>query len=942
MLLERERELAEIRAATDAVTGGDGRVLIATGAAGLGKTALLRTARAQLVEAGLAVHWATASRLDRDFAFGIARQLLEPALAGAAPERRGRILGGYASHAEPVLGGRPVAPADDATLGHAVLHGLYWAIANLAEERPLALLVDDLQWADEPSLRLLEFLGRRLDGVPVLLAATVRSGEPDAPQVLLGAIEEGPRARLLQPAALSPQAVGTLVERALGAPPEPPFVTAVHRACGGNPLLLNEVARSAGERGLRGVAADADQVERTAGSDLAATVRRRLADLGPDAARVAQLVALLGRQATAPRIAAVAGLDLATTTRALDRLTVAEVLARDELAFVHPLVREAVGATMRSGERAVLHGTVARALGDDGVEPEHLAPHLLATAPAADPWVASTLIAAADAAARGGGLASAVAYRRRALAEPPAAEARLELLVALGEGELALGEPEGMPHLQQALAGGASGDLAARAYAAIASVQFVGSDPGAALSTLEAGIAAAEDPGLADRLRGSMLEATLYSLPLADRHRQLLERFGRDTPGAPAVLLHEAYDLSTHAPDDPRAVELLRRAVADEALLRAGQPYSLLNLAVHGLRHLERADLIEPVLMLAGREERLRGSLLGRAYNGNGRAITQWCFGSLASAEGAAREALAATDEGGFAFGRLAIGGVLCDVLVERGELDEAAALVEEIGLDTPLLYTSAGPSTLACRGRIRRLTGRTEEAEADLRRALELKRDAGWVSPSNCRAGLRLVELLAATGRRDEAVALAEEEVALGRRSGLAGATGMALAALGLAQGGEAGIATLREAGAALDRSPLALERAWASFRLGVLLRHARRTAEAREPLREALAAADQLGAARLAGLARDELAAAGARPRRTALRGPSSLTPAERRVAELATKGLGNREIAETLWVTRKTVEVHLGNAYGKLGIRSRTQLAEALGLTDDADDAAVAAAG
>ncbi|WP_040600681.1 helix-turn-helix domain-containing protein, partial [Patulibacter medicamentivorans] len=88
-------------------------------------------------------------------------------------------------------------------------------------------------------------------------------------------------------------------------------------------------------------------------------------------------------------------------------------------------------------------------------------------------------------------------------------------------------------------------------------------------------------------------------------------------------------------------------------------------------------------------------------------------------------------------------------------------------------------------------------------------------------------------------------------------------------------------------------------------------------------------LGAGRLAALARDELAASGARPRRTALRGPSSLTPAERRVAELATKGLGNREIAETLWVTRKTVEVHLGNAYGKLGIRSRTQLPEALGL-------------
>ncbi|WP_320671166.1 helix-turn-helix transcriptional regulator [Patulibacter defluvii] len=940
-LLEREEELDEIADLVARAAAGDGGVAIVEGAAGLGKTALLRAGREIAGTKGLTVQWATASRLDRDFAFGVVRQLLEPALAAATDEQRERILGGYASHAEPVLGGAPTGPAD-AALGHAVLHGLYWAVANLAEEGPLALFVDDLQWADEPSLRLLEFVGRRLDGVPVVVAGSVRTGEPDAPQELLEALRNGPRALVLQPDALSEQGVAAVLEERLGQAPEERFVRTVREACGGNPLLLNEVARSASERGLRGIDADADQVRRTAGSDLAATIRRRLTQLGDAAATVAQAIAILDRRATVPAVSAVTGLDAQATARAIDLLIAAQVLADDAVAFVHPLVREAVVATLAPGLRAALHGAVARRLADEGAAPDVIAPHLLAVEPAGDPWVARTLAAAADSAASEGADRSAVALRRRALAEPPPDDERLPMLIALGEGELAVGEASGMRRLQDALAAGAGGDHAARCYAAIATVQFVGSDPGAALSTLEAGIAAAEDPGLADRLRGSMLEATLYSLKLGSRHRQLLERFGNEIPDAPSVLLHQGYDLVMRDPADPRALELIRRAIGDERLVAVRQPFSLLNLAVHGMRHLERFDLVEPLLTLGGRLERERGSLMGRGYNGHARAITQWSFGSLASAEGAAREAMEATIEADFAFGRLAIGGVLCDVLVERGELEEATALIEEIGLDTPVLYTSTGPATLACRGWIRRLNGRLEEAEADLRRAIELKNDEQWISPTNVRAGVRLVELLASTDRRDEAVELAREEVERGRRTGLSGATGVALSALGLALGDEEGIATLREAEELLAESPLGLDRAWARYRLGLLLRRARKATEAREPLREALAAADQLGAARLAGLARDELAAAGARPRRTALRGPSSLTPAERRVAELATKGLGNREIAETLWVTRKTVEVHLGNAYGKLGIRSRTQLAEALGLRSTTDEPAVAATG
>jgi len=130
------------------------------------------------------------------------------------------------------------------------------------------------------------------------------------------------------------------------------------------------------------------------------------------------------------------------------------------------------------------------------------------------------------------------------------------------------------------------------------------------------------------------------------------------------------------------------------------------------------------------------------------------------------------------------------------------------------------------------------------------------------------------------------------------------------------------------LERSPLLLQTAWAQHDLGAALRRARRRGDAREPLRAALDLGRRIGATRVADSARDELLASGARPRREALSGVEALTPSERRVAELAAQGMTNREIAETLWVTRKTVELHLGHTYAKLGIRSRNQLAEVLG--------------
>jgi DNA-binding NarL/FixJ family response regulator len=170
-----------------------------------------------------------------------------------------------------------------------------------------------------------------------------------------------------------------------------------------------------------------------------------------------------------------------------------------------------------------------------------------------------------------------------------------------------------------------------------------------------------------------------------------------------------------------------------------------------------------------------------------------------------------------------------------------------------------------------------------------------------------------------------------------VAGPLGRALRILGAIEGGDEGIGLLREAVAVLEPSPARVEHAYALAALGAALRRANRRAEARDHLRRALELAQRAGATLLAEQAHEELIATGARPRRVELSGAAALTPSERRTAAMAAEGMSNREIAQALFVTLRTVEMHLSNAFRKLGVSSRTQLAAAL-----ADDGAPVGAG
>jgi len=186
----------------------------------------------------------------------------------------------------------------------------------------------------------------------------------------------------------------------------------------------------------------------------------------------------------------------------------------------------------------------------------------------------------------------------------------------------------------------------------------------------------------------------------------------------------------------------------------------------------------------------------------------------------------------------------------------------------------------------------------------------------------------LFATGDAEGALRTARAELALAERWGAPRALGRALRVVGQLTGGADGLDLLRRSVDVLDGSPARLEGARSLAELGAALRRAGRRQEAREPLARALDAAEVCGAAELARGVGTELRAAGFRPRRSRLVGVEALTPSEARVAELAAGGASNREIAQALFVTTKTVEVHLTSAYRKLGARRRTDLARLLG--------------
>jgi DNA-binding CsgD family transcriptional regulator/tetratricopeptide (TPR) repeat protein len=300
--------------------------------------------------------------------------------------------------------------------------------------------------------------------------------------------------------------------------------------------------------------------------------------------------------------------------------------------------------------------------------------------------------------------------------------------------------------------------------------------------------------------------------------------------------------------------------------------------------------------------------------------------GDLTAAEADARALLEAFGLSAPRLFRILATAILVGVLMERGEYDEADHELAPLAED--LQSTSQTAAVLrASWGRLRFIQRHMDEALRNFRAIGEIAMGTGAISPCFLawRSEAALAEL--ALGDVDAARHDSEEEVELARAFGAPRALGVALRAAGLVARGERGELMLREAIEVLDGPHTLLEQARARADLGALLRRSNRRVDARQMLRQAVDAAHRIGASALADRAETELRATGAKPRRVLLTGLEALTGSERRIAELAAEGLTNREIAQCLFVTDRTVEGHLTHVFSKLEVNARTELPAAL---------------
>jgi DNA-binding CsgD family transcriptional regulator len=905
MLVGREAE----RRAVDAVVAGArlGRsgVLVLTGEAGIGKTSLLEYAGS--VADGATLLRATGSEAERDVPFGGLAQLFRATDADLdrLPPPQAQALGvALALRSGPV--------ADRLAVGAAVLS----LLVRWSEDRPLGLLVDDAHLLDRPSAEALAFACRRLLADPVFVLAAARVGEPGP------LLEAGLPARTL--VGLDLAGTGELA-RARGADVPAAALAMVHRATGGNPLAVIALADEPDR--LRELSPDALV---PVPARIAGWFGRRVAGVGPDAHRVLLLAAAGdGDLATLTRACSALGLD-AGAVAAAERTGLVTVRA-DRVEFTHPLARASVHAAAEPGDRRAAHRALAAAVPDGDVD--RRAWHLAHAALGPDPAAAAALEVAGERAAdRGAYAVAATAYGRAAQLTADAGD-RARRLLAAGTSAWRGGDAAWAGSL---LAGVPDLDPPARVRAEMLGVRgdmevSCGSPERAQRLLVEAAtLLAGDDPSRAVLLLGEAVWAGVLS--------------------ADAVGLVDAATRAERLLDQPlsdtaRAVGTLAAGMARVFAGRSGA-----ELVRSGVELL--AATVDP----AGAPMRPEWLMLGPLWlreSGTGRTLVR-----AALDEGRARSAVSALPLLLFMIAR--DGATTEHWASAEADYGEAIGLARELGQTTLLALLLAGLSWLearqgqadACRrhaeealalcgqhpvalgrtwaeyalGELALVSGDVPAAVRRLGGLLDLLDELDIRDPDVSPAP-ELVEALLRSGRAEEARELAVRYGDEAAAKALPWALARAARVRGLLCPWHELDARFAEALELHARTPDVFEAARTTLAYGARLRRARRRADARGPLREALDCFDRLGARPWADLAAAELEATGATVARRGGDERAALTPRELQISLLLAEGRTTRETAAALFLSPKTVEYHLRHVYTKLGIASRAELAARL---------------
>jgi tetratricopeptide (TPR) repeat protein len=797
------------------------------GGAGMGKTRLVAEARALAGEAEFQVLVARPAELEQEFAYGVVRQLFEPFLASLPDEERRGLLAGQAGLAERLFDDEELTGTASADVSFAVLHGLYWLVANVSEHRPVAIVIDDLHWADAPTLRWLAYLGRRLEGLPLIVVAGSRPPEQSVHAELIAELASDRTAYVIRPSALSQAAVAALSREQLGVEPERAFVAACHEATGGNPLFVRALLDALLGEGLAPTAETARRVYEIGPESVKRAVALRLSRLPEESRRLAAAAAVLGDGSDLREVAALAELEdphlasLAATTLARAELMRSTVPA---IEFVHPVVRAAVYEGVERSARLAAHRRAAELLYAGGEEPERVAAHLVLVPAAADPFVVETLRLAADRATVRGAPDAAVRYLRRALAEPPAEEVVVDVLCELGLAEQRVDLPAAATHLAEGLDSIKAPLRKARIALELGRTLFRLNRGPEAVRVLEQAVGELGDsePELRHMLEAELINSAGFDSSVIDVSRDLRRRIDESTlvgeVGRAVMVATLRYF------DARRGVgrESMRELAEPEMLsaLVSSMPSVAISCAASALLYAE----LDPEL------DRFFERILETA-RGRGELVTVsniLCFRGLARAQrgelGPAVRDLRESDELVPLLpsqqGAIYYRSYLADVLTNSGQVDEAERSLSELGLPEDVPESGHMIFFLGARGWTRLARGNPEGARDDFERLGRCMEAFDMYNPALLAWRSHLALALLGLGRRDEALELAREEVRLAREWGAPRALGVALRTQGEAEGGEEGIATLRKSLAVLEGSSATLERARTLVRLGASLR--------------------------------------------------------------------------------------------------------------------------
>jgi len=894
--------------------------VVLEGAPGLGKTALVNTVCHHARRADVRVLRARGARQETSSTFGVLEQLVAQIQAEAPISERARSM----------MRQPEATAASDRELVE-LFRALETTLFDLEPRRPVLIAIDDVHWCDPASIAFLHYLVRRVEIHPVRFAMSMVPRHARLSLTPLDRLlhESSARRLTLQPLTLID--VEAFLTMTLGVSSDARVAAEYHHATGGNPFLLSALLADIDRRHPPGVDELLARLDGDALPEVVRALAHGLETLSPAARHALEAAVVLGNAATVDNIAELIDATPATVEQAAEAmLELGLVKPGWPLRLEHPLVASTVHRMIPADRRQQAHERAATLLAEAGAPLRGVAHHLAQTAPSGDAGRASSLADAARQAEAEGDVSAAHGLFSRALAEPPESGPRVDMLLEMAHVEARLRHPSVVDRLDEALRIGADPASVGRATLGVLWHTVGTRSASGVLDAMDAARSQLDDDdhelSLHLALAADLFDPHLDTRepPLGDADLDAAGPTGRmwrlRRAGAAADALAEGTDAaatvdlllsSRRGADLPHRdlVDLVVVAHSGLTLLRAGADDEGLAL-LEGLRD---------ATVAAGdpQAQRVALSLLLHAH------VLRSDLTAALSVDVEATE-LGATPYRAFDAATVAWRHELAQLTNgahhDLTQLNAQLAAVVERSHDLGSFESFAAAEQLGW-ARLRR--GERSEALEAFRRAQRSAERALVRSPAvtEWRAGQALAS--AALGDLVTARRLADRQLELARQYGSPRAIARSLRVVARVGAAEPRAVLLTEAADLLAPTDLAIERATTLLDLGAALREAGDPVGARRPLRAAADLAVRSDASALVERSRAELRASGARPRRMAITGLESLTPAERRVVDLAARGTSNADIAGQLFISVKTVESHLAHAYRKLGISSRAAL-------------------